>query len=60
VIVFTEFVNCESNGTTAVLHVEKICDAASTDKDMGEESYDMKEQPVPTFEEAAAGFEMVQ
>jgi hypothetical protein len=42
--------------------VEDIHSAASADKDTGKENSEgiEEEQPVPTFEEAVAGFEMVQ
>jgi hypothetical protein len=53
---FTEFVNCDNNVmTTVFLSVEDICNAASEDKDVREESDDLdEEQPVPTFGEAVA------
>jgi hypothetical protein len=44
-VTFTEFVNCDNNVmTTALLSVEDICDAASEDKDMREESDDLDEE----------------
>jgi centromere protein B len=46
--------------TTALVNVEDIHDAASEDEDMREESDDLdEEQPVPTFGEAVAAFEMM-